>query len=108
MFFTFVLVYVFPFVGFVCAQMCAVVCDLWYLNVCVRGLQVMRAHSFPNFIFLVIKEKDELHILSLESVTSIKKSINLLKVIYHPSSCLSHYYIHFQRIAVKVTISFSS
>ena len=33
----------------------------------------MRAHIFLNFIFLVIREKDELY-LSLESVTSIKKT----------------------------------
>ena len=33
----------------------------------------MKAHIFLNFIFLVIREKDELY-LSLESVTSIKKT----------------------------------
>ena len=71
-----------------------VACELWYINVFVRDLQTMRAHSFLNFIFLVIKEKDELCVLSLESVTSIKKPINLLKVVYHPVSCLSHHYIN--------------
>ena len=39
---------------------------------------MMRAHSFLNFIFLVIREKDELYILSLESVTSVQTPINLL------------------------------
>ena len=53
----------------------------------------MRAHSFLNFIFIVRREKDELYLLSLESVTSIKKPINLLKVVYHPVSCLLHHYI---------------
>ena len=54
----------------------------------------MRAHSFLNFIFLVISKKDEVYILSLESVTSIiKKPINLLKVVYDPVSCLLHHYI---------------
>ena len=43
----------------------------------------MKGHIFLNFIFLVIREKDELY-LSLESVTSIKKAIDSLKVIYHP------------------------
>ena len=33
----------------------------------------MKSHIFQNFIFLVIREKDELY-LSLESVTSIKKT----------------------------------
>ena len=53
----------------------------------------MRAHRFLNCIFLVIREKDELYLLSLESVTSIIKLINLLKVVYHPVSCLLHHYI---------------
>ena len=72
---------------------CTVFCELWYLNVCVRGLQVMSAHIFVNFIFLVIRGKDELYVLSLESVTSIKKPINPLKLVYHPVSCLLHHYI---------------
>ena len=38
---------------------------------------MMRAHSFLNFIFLVIREKDELYILSLESVTPVQTPINL-------------------------------
>ena len=90
MFFSFVLVYVSLFV---CAHICSctVVCELWYLNVYVRGLQVMRAHIILNFIFLVIREKDELYILSLGSVTSIKKPINLLKVVYRTVSCLLHH-----------------
>ena len=55
---------------------------------------MMRTHSFLNFIFLVIREKDELYILSLESVTSIQKPMNLLKVVYHhPVSRLLHHYI---------------
>ena len=41
-----------------------------------------------------IKEKDELYILSLESVTSIQTSINVLKVVYHPVSCLLHHYVN--------------
>ena len=78
---------------FVCAQMCGctVACDLWYLNVCVRGFQVMKAHIFLNFIFLAIREKDEFY-FSLDSATSIKKPINPLKVVYHPVSCLLHHY----------------
>ena len=52
------------------------------------------AHSFLNFIFPVIMEKDELYILSVKSVTSIKKPINLLKVVYHPVNCLLHHYIN--------------
>ena len=54
----------------------------------------MRAHILLNFIFLVIREKDELYILSLERVTSIKKPINQLKVVYPPVSCLSRHYIN--------------
>ena len=53
----------------------------------------MRAHRFLNLIFLVIREKDDIYVLSLESVTSIKKPINALKVVYHPVSCLLHHYI---------------
>ena len=53
---------------------------------------MMTAHSFLNFIFLVIREKDQVYILSLESVTSILKPINLLKVVYHPVNCLLHHY----------------
>ena len=71
-----------------------VVCESWYLNVSVRGLQAMRAHIFLNFIFLVIRGEYELYILSLESVTFIKKPINLLKVVYHPGSCLLHHYTY--------------
>ena len=52
----------------------------------------MTAHSFLNFIFLVIRVKDQVYILSLESVTSILKPINLLKVVYHPVNCLLHHY----------------
>ena len=66
---------------------CTIVCELWYLNICVRGFQAMRAHSFLNFIFLVKREENELHIFSLGSVTPIKKPINPLKVVYHPVSC---------------------
>ena len=95
---------------FVCLfiQKCVVVqlvaCELWYINVFVRDLQTMRAHSFLNFIFLVIKEKDELCVLSLESVTSIKKPINPLKVVYHPVSCLSHHYINlWMTVMVQMT-----
>ena len=58
----------------------------------------MRAHIIPNFIFLVIKEKDELYILSLESVTSIKKTINRLKVVYHQVRCLLRHYIKNQDV----------
>ena len=72
---------------------CTVACELWYLNVCVRGPQATRADSFLNLIFLVIREKDDIYVLSLESVTSIKKPINALKVVYHSVSCLLHHYI---------------
>ena len=34
----------------------------------------MKTHIFLNFIFLVVREKDELY-LSLESVISIKKNL---------------------------------
>ena len=51
----------------------------------------MKAHIFLDFIFVVITEKDELYILSLERVTSIKKPINALKVVYHRDSCLLHH-----------------
>ena len=57
---------------------CTVVCELWYLNVCVRGLQAVKAHIFLNFIFVVIREKDQLY-LSLESIPSIKKTYKLAK-----------------------------
>ena len=53
---------------------------------------MMTAHSFLNFIFLVIREKDQVYILSLESVTSILKPINLLKVVYHSVNCLLQHY----------------
>ena len=49
---------------------------------------------FLNSIFVVIKEKDELYILSLESATSVKKPINPLRVVYHPVSCLLDHYIN--------------
>ena len=58
----------------------------------------MKAHIFLDFIFLVITEKDELYILSLEGVTSIKIPINALKVVYHPVSCLLHHYIGIKTI----------
>ena len=95
MFFTFMLVYVSLFV-FVCARVCGctVVCELQYLNVCLRDLQAMRAHRFLNFIFDVIREKDELYILSLDSVSSIKNPTNLLKLVCHPLSCLLHHYVN--------------
>ena len=67
------------------------------MTVPLRGLQTMRAHSFLNFIFL---EKYELYILSLESVTSIQKPINLLKVVYHPVNCLLHYYIPLKVVVI--------
>ena len=54
----------------------------------------MTAQIFLHCIFLVIREKDELYILSLETVTFIKKPLNLLNVLYHPASCLLLHYIH--------------
>ena len=54
----------------------------------------MRGHSLLNFVFLVIREKDELCILSLESVNTIQKPIDLLHIAYHAISCLLHHYIH--------------
>ena len=56
----------------------------------------MRAHIFLNLIFIVIREKDEIYILSSESVKNlltclkpikkpIKKPINLLKVVLSSS-----------------------
>ena len=51
----------------------------------------MSAHSFLNFISIEIREKDEF-IFSLESTTSIQKPRNLLKVAYHPASCLLYHY----------------
>ena len=67
----------------------SVSCD--HLNVCLWGFQTMRDHSFLNFIFLVIREKDKLYILSLECVGSIQKPINLLKIAYHAVSYLLHH-----------------
>ena len=63
----------------------------------------MRAHIIPNFIFLVIKENNELYTLSLESVTSIKKTINRLKVVYHPVRCLLHHYTKNQEVLKEKT-----
>ena len=63
---------------------------------------MMGAHSFLNFIFLAIREKDEFYVLSLESVTSIQKPISLLKVVYHPVSCLLHHYIWFFRKSINI------
>ena len=54
----------------VCLCGCAVVCECG-LNVSLRSLKTMRAHSFVNYIFLAIREKDSLYILPLESITSI-------------------------------------
>ena len=52
----------------------------------------MRAHIFLNLIFIVIREKDEIYILSSDSVKNlltclkpIKKPINLLKVVLSSS-----------------------
>ena len=70
------------------------------MTVPLRDLQTLRVHSFLNFIFLVIREKYELYILSLESVTSIQKLINLLKVVYHPVNCLLHYYIPLKVVVI--------
>ena len=82
-------------------SLCVCLCtNMWFYSClwvmafkCLRDLQVMMAHNFLNFIFLVIRQKDELYILSSESVTSIKKPVNLLKVVYHPVSCLLYHYI---------------
>ena len=95
MFFTFVLVYVPVFASLFVHEWVVVQLSVRYgnLNICLTGLQIMKAHSFLNFIFFVIREKNELYILSLESATSIQKPINLLKVVYHPVSCLWHHYI---------------
>ena len=81
---------------FVSAQIygCTVVCELWYSNVCVKGLQAKRAHSFINFIFLVTREKDQLYINSLESAISIKTPKYPLNVVYHLVRCLLHHYIN--------------
>ena len=90
MFFKFVLVYVSLFVYLFVRKCVVVQLSVSYgnLNVCLKGLKMMRARSFINFIFLVIREKDKLYILSLESLTFIQKPINMLKVVYHPVSCL--------------------
>ena len=60
-FFTFVLVYVSVFVCLFVHQCVVVQLSVSYgnLNVSLWGLQTMRAHSFLNFISLVIREKDE-------------------------------------------------
>ena len=60
-FFTFVLVYVSVFVCLFVHQCMVVQLSESYgnLNVSLWGLQTMRAHSFLNFISLVIREKDE-------------------------------------------------
>ena len=93
MFFMFVLVYVSVFVCLFVHQCVVVQLSVSYgnLNVSLWGLQTMSAHSFLNFISIVIREKDEF-IFSLESATSIQKPRNLLKVAYHPASCLLYHY----------------
>ena len=62
----------------------------------------MRVHSFLSFISLVIRDKDEIFILSLESATSIQKPIDLPKVAYHPVSCLLHHYINKDKFAMTI------
>ena len=59
--FTFVLIYVSVFVCSFVHQCVVVQLSVSYgnLNVPLWGLQMMRAHSFLNFISLVIREKDE-------------------------------------------------
>ena len=58
----------------------------------------MRAHSFLNFIFLVIREKDELYILSLDLYS---KTYKPAMAVYHPVSSLSHHYIYFSSYKQK-------
>ena len=75
-FFTFMLVCVSVFVH-LCVHKCVVVqLSMSYgnLNVCLGGLQIMRAHSFLNFIFLVIREKN-----------SFFRECNLYSKTYKPS-----------------------
>ena len=61
LFFTFVLVYVSVFVCLFVHQCVVVQLSVSYgnLNVSLWGLQRTRVHSFLNFIYLVIREKDE-------------------------------------------------
>ena len=54
----------------------------------------MRAHSSQSSIFLAIRKKYSFLILSLESITSFPKNLNLFKVAYHPVSCLLYLNIY--------------
>ena len=83
------------------------------LNVCLTRIERMRAHSILNFILLGKREKGELYIFSLESVTSIQEPINLLKVVYHSVSCLLYYikisnYLSYLKLCVCVVIELFS
>ena len=91
MFFVFVLVNVSVFVCLFVHQCVVVQLSVNHgnLNVSLWGLQTMKAHSFLNFIFLVVREKDEF-VLSLESATSIQKPRNLLNVAYHPQPAVCY------------------
>ena len=72
MFFTFVPVYVSLFVCLFVHKCVVVQLSVNYGIKCLcKRPQSMKAHIFLNFIFLLIREKDEVY-LSLESVTSIK------------------------------------
>ena len=53
-----------------------------------EGSQLFKFHFPCN------KGERWIYILSLESATSIQKPRNLLKVAYHPASCLLHHYTH--------------
>ena len=61
MFFKFVFVYVYVFLCLLMHKYVVVQLSVSYgnLNVCLRGLQTMRVHSFQNPLFLVIREKYE-------------------------------------------------
>ena len=75
-FFTFVLVYVSVFVSLFLHQCMVVQLSVSYgnLNVFLWGLQTMRAHSFLNFISIVIREKGDV-IFFLKRVQTLFKNL---------------------------------
>ena len=94
MFFTFFLVYVSVFVCLFVHQ-----CVVAQLSVSHGNLNVFFMRPSNNegsqlfkFHFPCNKGERRIYILSLESATSVQKPTNLLKVAYHPVSCLLLHY----------------
>ena len=81
---------------FVCAPMhgCTVICELWQFKCFFMRPSNDEGSQLYKFHFPCNKQERWIYILSLESATSIQKPRNLLKVAYHPVSCLLHHYIN--------------